>query len=175
MEPFVESGMTFGPFPEGHCFRLEVSDTYRAIQQGVSVAEFLLIRLHGADVPPMVWIVEAKQSSPRPATQPNFRAFIGEIRDKLVNALTLGVAAVLGRHPKAEAELPERFKTLDLRTAGFRLLLIINGHEKAWLPPLQDALRAAMRAATKTWAVGPDSVLVVNHEIAKRHGIISAP
>ena len=89
MEPFVESEMTFGPYADGHCFRVEVSETYRAIQEKVQMAEFLLLRTQ-ADAPPFVWIVEAKQSSPRPETQPNFNEFIGEIRDKLANALTVG-------------------------------------------------------------------------------------
>ncbi len=174
MKPFVESEMTFGPYPEGHCFRVEVSETYRTIQDNVQMAEFLLIQTRSNDQP-LVWIVEAKQSSPRPETQPNFTAFIGEIRDKLANALTVGVASILKRHPAADAELPELFKSLDLGVTGFRLVLIINGHQKAWLQPLQDALRSALLATAQTWALGPNSVVVINHEDAKRFGLISAP
>lgn len=174
MEPFIESEMTFGPYADGHCFRVEVSETYRAIQEKVQMAEFLLLRTP-ADAPPFVWIVEAKQSSPRPETQPNFNEFIGEIRDKLANALTVGVASILKRHPAANAELPEFFKALDLGTTGFRLVLIINGHQKAWLQPLQDALRSALHATAQTWALGPNAVVVINHEDAKRFGLISAP
>lgn len=55
------------------------------------------------------------------------------------------------------------------------MLLIINGHQKDWLPPLQDALRSALDATTKTWALGPNAVVVINHEAAKRFGLISAP
>jgi len=123
---------------------------------------------------PLVWIIEAKQSSPRPETQPNFTEFIGEIQSKLTNALTLGVAAILKRHPATAEELPELFKALDLASAGFRLVLIINGHQKAWLPPLQDALRRALYATVQTWALGPNAVAVINHEDAKRFGLISA-
>ena len=138
------------------------------------MAEFLLLRTPvGAS--PMVWIVEAKQSSPRPETQPNFREFIREIRDKLANALTVGVACILKRHPAAEAELPVLFKTLDLSASEFRLVLIINGHQKAWLQPLQDALRTAMYQTVQTWSLGPHAVVVINHEDAKRFGLISAP
>ena len=174
MEPFVESEMTFGPYADGHCFRVEVSETYCAIQGRVQMAEFLLLRTQ-ADTPPFVWIVEAKRSSPRPETQPNFNEFISEIRDKLANALTVGVASILKRHPSADAELPELFKALNLGATGFRLVLIINGHQKAWLQPLQDALRSALHATAQTWALGPNAVVVINHEDAKRFGLISAP
>jgi hypothetical protein len=38
-DTFVESGMIFGPFPEGHCYRIELSDLYRRIGSGVKIAE----------------------------------------------------------------------------------------------------------------------------------------
>jgi hypothetical protein len=173
MEAFIESGMTFGPYPDGHCFRIETSDTYRAVQDKVQMAEFLLLKT-ARGRPPVVWIVEAKQSSPRPETQPNFGEFIGEIRDKLSNAHGLGVAAILKRHPETREELPDLFKNLDLSTSGFRLVLIINGHQKAWLAPLQDALRSVLHGTAQSWALGPNAVVVINHEDAKLHGLISA-
>jgi len=85
MDPFVESEMTFGPYADGHCFRVEVSETYHAIQDKVQMAEFLLLRTH-ADAPPFVWIVEAKQSSPRPETQPNFNESIVADAMKMVKS-----------------------------------------------------------------------------------------
>ena len=174
MESFTESDMVFGPYADGHCFRVEQSNTYVAIQDRVQMAEFLLLKTH-AEGPPFIWIVEAKSSSPRPETQPNFNDFIGEIRDKLANALAVGVASILKRHPAAAAELPDLFKNLDLASVGFRLILIINGHQKSWLQPLQDALRSALHATAQTWALGPNAVVVINHEDAKRFGLITAP
>lgn len=174
MVTFNESGMTFGPYDEDNLFRVEISKTYTAIQYNVRIAEFLLLRTQ-TDSPASVWIVEAKQSSPRPETQPNFNEFIVEIRDKLANALTVGIASILERHPAAAAELPNLFKALDLSTTEFRLVLIINGHSKAWLQPLQDALRSALHSTSQTWALSPNAVVVINHEDAKRLGLISAP
>lgn len=174
MAPFIESDITFGSFPDGHCFRVELSDTYRAIQAHVRIAEFLLLRPRIVG-PPIIWIIEANQSSPRPETQPNFDEFIGEIRDKLANALAFGVASILKRHPAVGTGLPAPFQALNLAATEFRLVLVINGHQKAWLPPLQDALRGALRATAQTWALGPNSVVVINHEGAKRFGLISAP
>jgi hypothetical protein len=173
MQPFVESGMTFGPYAEGHCFHVERSETYRAIKDGVKMAEFLLLRTQGEGLP-YIWIIEAKSGSPRPETQSDFNVFIGEIRDKLTNALAIGIASILNRHPAA-ADLPAGFKKIDLAVAGFRLVLIVNGHHKDWLPPLQEALRSALHATTKTWALGPNAVVAINQEDAKRFGLISAP
>ena len=164
--------MTFGPYPDGHCFRVEQSETYRAIQEGVQMAEFLLFR---TGYPPFIWIVEAKQSSPRPGNQLDFNMFIREIQDKLTNALSVGVASILKRHLTAATDLPDVFKDLNLGTVGFRLVLIVKGHQKAWLPPLQEALRNALHATTKTWALGPNAVVVINHEDAKLRDLISAP
>lgn len=47
------------------------------------MAEFLLLRQQQSG--PTVWVVEAKSSSPRPETQPDFTAFIDEIRRKLTH------------------------------------------------------------------------------------------
>lgn len=172
MEGIVESGMTFGPYPDGHCFHIERSATYNQIQQDVQVAEFLLLRLH-QDRPAAVWIIEAKSSSPRQGTQPQFDQFIAEIREKLANTLAIGLAARLGRHAAASAELPDAFKTLDLATTDFRLILVINGHQKAWLAPLQDALSKALRSTVKAWALPPSAVLVINDGLARKHGLIA--
>ena len=122
----LESGMTFGPFPAGQCFCIEKSECYQKIQEGVQIAEFLLLRQQKDG--PTVWVVEAKSSSPRPETQPNFADFIDEIRTKLTNGFLLGVAAQLQRHPAAAAELPDSFKTLDLQAQGFRRASALAHH-----------------------------------------------
>jgi hypothetical protein len=75
-QPIIESGMTFGLYPEGHCFHIEKSQTYQDIQEGVKIAELLLLHPPNS---PKVWIIEAKSSSPRPETQPGFDDFIEEI------------------------------------------------------------------------------------------------
>lgn len=168
-EPIIESGMTFGPYPEGHCFYIEKSATYQKIKEGVKIAEFLL--LHSQD-DSIVWIVEAKQSSPRPETQPNFEDFLLEIQEKLTNALTLTVATCLKRH-STYGELPNSFQTLDLEKASFRLILVIKGHQEAWLPPLKDALEKALKPTIKTWNLSATSVVVLNDTMARTQGLIS--
>lgn len=170
IQPIIESGMTFGPYPEGHCFYLEKSELYAAIQENVPMAEFLLLReSKGKQV---VWIVEAKSSTPRPETQPNFDAFIIEIKEKLINAFSLGWASCLGRHPHAEGNLPEKFRTLDLSQADVKFVLVINGHQEKWLPPLQDALKKALYSTVRSWAFAPASVAVINEILAVKYGLV---
>ena len=120
----------------------------------------------------MAGSIEAKSSSPRPETQPNFAEFIDEIRTKLTNGFLLAVAARLQRHPAAENELPDALKTLDLKARGFRFVLVINGHKQEWLEPLQNALVQALKPVVKTWALPATSVAVLNHEMAQQHGLI---
>ena len=67
------------------------------------------------------------------------------------------------------------FFDLKLSTAVFRLVLIINGHKKEWLPPLQDVLRTALHVTAQTFALGPNAVIVMNHEMAESKGLISVP
>jgi len=95
-----ESGMTFGPYPSGHCFHIEKSALYTDIRQGVKMAEFLLLHAD-RDRPTMLWVVEAKSSSPRPKNDPDFGQFIMEIREKWINVLSLVLASRLGRHRQA--------------------------------------------------------------------------
>jgi hypothetical protein len=170
--PIKESGMIFGPYPEGYCFYIEKSATYQKFpsedkEHGVKIAEFLLLRQDSLTV----WIIEAKSSSPHPKTQPNFDGFIEEIREKLTNALTLFVATHLKRHSTWE-ELPNLFQTLDLSKARFSLILVIKGHQEAWLPPLQDALRKVLKPTVKIWNLSPTSVVVINEILAQERGLI---
>lgn len=166
-----ESGMTFGPYPDGECFFIENSTLYKKLDN-VMIAEFMLLRSQKGRT--VIWIVEAKNSSPRPEPRERFDEFIEEIRQKLTNALSLWMAARLQRHPSAINELSPEFQAVDLSTVDFRLVLVINGHKDDWLPPLQEALQKTLRATAKTWALPPSAVLVINHELAYQHKLITA-
>jgi hypothetical protein len=171
-EPIVESQMTFGPYKAGRCFHIEKSALHQNIEQDVKIAEFLLLRPSKHEAP-AIWIVEAKSSSPRPTGAAfRFEEFIKEICEKMINAFSLTLAARLGRHGSAFDELPEPIRTIDLSYVRFRFVLVINKHQPAWLPPLQDALNKSLRAHVKTWALGPSAVAVLNDESAQLHGLI---
>lgn len=165
MEAIVESGMTFGPYPEGQCFYIEKSKCYIQVQEGVQMAEFLLLRQQQQGL--MMWVVEAKSSCPR-----EYNSYIEEIRVKLLNAFMLGVAACLDRHAPAKDELPETFRNLVLKTTGFRFVLVIKGVPDHHLVVLQSALSAVLKPVVKTWAMLPTSVMVLNEISAQKHGLI---
>jgi hypothetical protein len=173
MDPIIESGMTFGPYADEHCFYVEKRETYKKIQDGVRMAEFLLLRLK-AGKPPEVWVVEAKSSAPRAESVADFANYIDEVREKLVNGFGLGLASHLKRHAMAEAEIPAGLKHLDLGAAGFRLFLVIKTSQESWLPPLNDALKQALHSTVKTWALGPNAVAVLTEARARKWGLIVA-
>lgn len=166
IEAIIESGMTFGPYPAGLCFYIEKSVCYRQVQEGVKMAEFLLLR-QPRDKAPVIWVVEAKQSVPR-----EFDSYIDEIRIKLTNAFLLGVAICLKRHSSAEEELPVQFRQLDLKTTDFRFVLVIKGVPESHLVDLQSALVRALKPVVRTWALPPTSVIVLNDASAQAKGLI---
>jgi len=178
-----ESDMTFGPFAKQDCFYLEKSAIYQQIQQDVKMAEFLLLRTKAtgpstvwvieANDPSTVWVIEAKSSAPAPNNQERFDEYLDEIREKLTNALMLGVATCLHRHPNADLELPDSFKTLNLTAIHFKLVLVIKGFKDEWLVPLQEALSKKLRTTVKIWALSPNAVTVINDTMARKHGLIT--
>ena len=162
-EPIIESGMEFViQRGDNSLFYLEESQTYKEIQEGVKMAELLLLRPESRY---KMWIIEAKSSSPHPETQPNFNEFIQEITEKFANALTLFIANYLKRHQNNN-ELSEELQNYPLDDVKFVFVLIIKGHEKPWLVPLQEALGNSLRALLKTW--GQSSRVVVLNDVMAR-------
>jgi hypothetical protein len=168
----IESRMTFGPYDVNHCFNIEKSQLYKTLGPGIRIAEFALLRLTG-NGSAEVWLIEAKSSAPQPMTLPQFDDYIAEITQKMCNTVQILMAAVLNRHANT-TELSANFKALTLATTRFKCILVINGHQEAWLPPLQEALVKALTPLVKTMALGPKSVAVMNEVIARQHGLITS-
>jgi len=123
-----ESGMIFGPFSEEHLFHVEKSNIYHKLQNGLPIAEFLLIQPYKNSL----LVVEAKSSSPNPSnreSQLHFDEFVTEISRKLINAFTLGLTLSLGRHADNIDELSNSFQDLDYASVTIILVLVINGHK----------------------------------------------
>ncbi len=168
-QSIVESGMTFGPYRNCEFFHIEKSKRYAAIQKRAKMAEILL--LSGSREKPVMYVVEAKSSAPRPGSQ-DFYKFIGETREKLINAFVFGWASCIMRHQEAEEELPERFRALCQWNVDVKFVLVINGHEIDWLLPLNDALKKALYPIVKCWAKSPNSVIVLNDAMAREYKLI---
>jgi hypothetical protein len=164
----VESGMTFGPFLEEHCFYIEKSNAYNKLQSGVKMAEFFLIQPDKN----MLLVVEAKSSSPNPTNKESehqFRDFIIEIAEKLSNALTFGLALSLERHADHKDEISRSFKDVAYDSVEIVLLLVINGYKKEWLVPLNEALQKKLKSTCKIW---PLKVVAINEKIAQKYNLI---
>jgi hypothetical protein len=174
--PIIESGMNFGP-EDDCCFYIEKSQAYQSIRNNrIPMAELWLLRTNPKKAL-VIWIVEAKSGAPQPQKQEDFDEFIGKVRDKLANALMLGVALYLNRHGDSQT-LPEKFRSLAWSQVQFRLALIINGRSEGWqtgewLIPLQDSLRKELQPLAKIWSLQPSSVVVLNAELAREHGLIA--
>jgi hypothetical protein len=165
-----ESGMTFGPFSADDCLELEKCQTYKRIETNVRMAEFAVIKLQGGL--PAVWIVEAKSSAPQPRNQQDFDVYIDEIRQKLANALQLLFSGKLNRHPDWPINLPANFGDLTY-LEDFKLVLVIRRQLDAWLPPVQNALKVSLLSTVKTMGLKPNSVVVLNAEMARQYRLIT--
>lgn len=176
-EVIIESGMSFGPFPDGHCFYIEKSQTLREINkharqgEGIRIAEFLLLKMENDQT--IVSIIEAKTSSPQPKSGNNYDGYINEIKEKLANSLALFVSFYLGRHLAGNFELPDHFKQLELANVNFELILVVKDSKNDWLRPVYDDLRKALRPTVNLWKLSPTSVKVFNEENAKAQNLVS--
>ena len=82
------------------------------------------------------------------------------------------MASILKRHPRYESELSQDFRSIDCSKVDFRLVLVVNGHKKEWLPDLQDALAKKLQVTRKIWNLGANAVAVMNEQVARERGLI---
>ena len=171
----AESGMSFGPYPDDDCFQIEKSQLYARIKTGVHMAEFAVIRRRPAK-PVTIFLIEAKSSAPNPGnlqSTKDFQNYIAEIHQKMHNGLQVLFSAWLARHPEAQAELPPGFHAVRFDALPIECVLVINGHQKAWLPPVQDALKRSLGLVIKTLGLPANGISVINDVMAKKYGLIS--
>ena len=217
MEPFIDSEMTFGPYPAtSYGFRVDGSTPHEAAGEGVKMIDFFRLDLPIGKAPKL-WLVEAKKSTPD-LNSPNYSKaikalekrrdqamseehknainsliglvkakgpfvsptilsdcgiYIDDIRAKIHNGLSLFFSTRAGRHPKHESTWPAAFMSADTGQLQVRILLIIKTAEEGWLPDLQDTLCKAMRPAIGTWALGSNSIVVLNEDGARQRGFVS--
>jgi hypothetical protein len=93
-EPITESGLTFGSFPEGHCFYIEKSQAYQNIGSAVKMVEFLLLRPHATANKTAIWMIEAKKTAPNPNSQGKLEERMNEVKEKLNSNLDYSDAQI---------------------------------------------------------------------------------
>lgn len=161
MVQIEESGMVFGNYPEEKVFRLEDSQTHKAVGQGVRSVEFLYMLKED-----LLAFVEAKASSPRKETNmERYNEFINEILEKFVHSFDMYMASKVGRYD----ELSGLVASGDDIKLRYRFVLVINGHEPSWLLPLKEELNRKLLYHRKIWK---SDVIVMNDEVARDKGLI---
>lgn len=165
----VESGMTFGPFEAENFFHVEKSEVYCAIEQHVKMVEFFLQKQKGEIG--QIWLIEAKQSSPRPGNPIVWNDFLIELMEKFDNGLCLLIALCLHRH--TDPNFNESMRNIDLANVQIHLTLVVKGHKTEWLPPLKDALQQKLIPLCKSLNLGANPVLVLNDSMAFKKGLIT--
>lgn len=177
-EAIIESEMEFIVDPRENFFYIEKSKIYENIKEkkGVKIAEFIVLRFD-KERKPVIWIIEAKLSAPKPNnpdTPEKFEGYLQEISEKFINTFNLFIAMHSKRHVIHD-ELSSNFLDLSLEQIEFRFVLIIKNHEKKWLVPVQEKLPKSRYLAllVKTWNLSPPPVYVMNAQIAReRYNLI---
>ena len=155
-----ESGMTFGPFPEEQVYQIEKADAYTTLGESVKAVEFVFRQSKEK-----IFFIEAKSSSPMPEGE-KFNTYIGDISDKFLHSFNLWLTLNLGRR---KDEISETILEVPTDTQVFRFILVINGHEETWLPPVRAAIERKMMAEIKIWR---HEVIVINDQQARARGLI---
>jgi hypothetical protein len=153
-----ESGLLFGDYNDDDVFQIEKSKIHDSLSDCSKTVEFI-VRCNTNTV----YFIEAKSSSPQPGNEKDFSAFINDISEKIRHSVDLFFALVVKRIEDANHEFPVHFQKADYSDINITALLVINGHQKEWLPPLKDALTQQLKRVIKTWNV---KIAVLNHELA---------
>lgn len=171
MMEIEESGMSFLT-DEGNSYYVETSEIFNKIKaKGVKICEY--VELKGNKI----IFVEAKTSAPNPQSNAadgneKFENYIQSICAKFVNAATILVAGVFKRRVDIRSDIPKTYTASKLQQWEYRCLLVIKGHRREWLPPVQDALNREF-SRNPFWNIWSNfSVQVINEEIARNRGII---
>lgn len=159
-----ESGMNFGDYKPEHVFKIENSHLHTSVGFGVKSVEFVLLR--GSD---KIFYVEAKSSSPRSETSwGRYQEFLDEITEKFVHSFDMLCAWRFGRLNDG-GEISDDLRSVVCADAKFVFILVIHGHKREWLLPLQDELRKKLRYHYSIWK---STVIVMNEEIAKGYHLV---
>lgn len=160
----LESEMLFGDFSPDRVFKIEDSKLHNQLGDGVKTVEFVL--LNGKD---KFFFVEAKSSSPRlDNSPPKYQEFLNEITEKFVHSFNMLCACFWGRLSD-NGEMGADLKAVTYVEAKFVFILVIRGHKKEWLTPLQAELNKKLRYHKSIWR---SSVIVMNDEIAREYHLV---
>ena len=157
----LESGMIFGNYDPDQVFKVENSQIHNQVGNGVKSVEFILLKETDK-----IFFIEAKSSSPKLETDwKRYQEFLNEISEKFVHSFDMFCAWYMKRL-KDEGEIGTALRTAPVDKAKFVFVLVIRGHKKEWLLPLQEELNNKLRYHRAIWK---SRIIVMNDEIANAH------
>lgn len=157
----IESDMYFGDYPEERVFKIENSEIHQSLGKGIRTVEFIY-----HDNNDSLMFIEAKHSSPRKETSvERYNEWINEITDKFIHSFNMYLASKF----KRISEFPGSIGKISDENITYKFVLVINGHESRWLPPLREELKRKMKYNQKIWK---SDVQVYNDELAYKKGLI---
>lgn len=164
---FVESDMTFGPFPTDSLYRIENAAEFEVqYRNGCKMSEAVVCRPEKNSI----LSIEAKTSfaNPRSAEHggESFQVDVQEIVEKLENSIDFFLKAKLCDY------VPGAFSAIDYRTVTLLLILVIKTHSPEWLPDVQDALNQQIRSERRFDKLWHTEIVVLNEEMARRRGLV---
>jgi len=162
----IESNMTF-QYDSDYGYRIDMLPFYGKMSSEYYVKDcdfVLLKKKHN-----QLWFIEAKSSTPHPHTNSDvFADFIDEIVVKFNDSIMLYFAMQLNLSKTPLSLLSNKFQPFQERAT--RLILVINGFDAAWLPPVQDELNK--RCKKYRWLANVQDVVVINDDLARKYKLI---
>ena len=151
-------------FAEDKVFQLEGTELHHSVGEGIKTVEFVTCLKENELI-----FIEAKSSSPRPIrdNRVRFDEFISEIADKFIHSFDLYLSALLERH--RPYTITNRFAEQDHSKEQYKFILVINGHQIDWLPPLQAALEKKILFHQKIWK---SKVVLMNEKMARQYNLV---
>ena len=165
----VESGMSFGPFPDSDVFQIEKSSLYtsRFSPFGVKTCEFVLRK------DKKILFVEAKTSCPNhEAAMSNeekrvkYDEFVHDIAQKMRDTLNIYASILLKCNNTPE--IPEVLSRVKLDDYEIRLVLVVKNAQNEWLIHYPDILQKELRNEMRIWKI-PSFMVITEEKARERH------
>ena len=170
MISFVESGMTFS-FSDSDIFQIEKSPTYLSLKSGTKVCECIVVDSSKTKI----LLIEAKSSFSNPkSNMEHFSSNVRDITEKFINSLLLYYGLLLNRPYKQYSEIPKNLQLNEFSEHQYKIIpiLVINDFEKAWLPPVKEALNSKMKGLAFSRLLLLEDTQVLTKEMAIKFGIV---
>lgn len=172
MKNIVESEMKFGEFEEEDLFEIEKSKLRMALGEGIKSVEFVLLKAKKNII-----FLEAKKTCPNeknmhytPEKERKFEEYYSSITKKFEESLQVYLAAVLNRYSD-QTEIGDHLRNLrDFSKKEIRFVLVIKEAKIDWLAGPKAILENRLLSLRKIWGI---EILVLNHELARKYGLIS--